>query len=302
LSDRKKILTQAAKHWSSVAQRDHSKPLINRWWLDKRIVSHINKKVCGEPLLGLSAGFHQRIGEKSPQGGFKHGISIGCGIGSKEFDLVRRGIVNKFDLFELSDIRVKQGKQRAKELGISDKINYYCLDGFLGGRSELYDIVYWNNSLHHMLDVDDAIQKSKSMLVQDGLFAMDDFVGPSRFQWTPTNIAYANNVRNILDKRFFELPQGAVATSIDKPTIEEMLQLDPTEAADSENILPSLNKHFDDLEITLTGGIIYHTALNDILSNFTELDSILLESLLILDDALTELNETHYSVAFAWKV
>ena len=303
MSQRKDILKKAARHWSSVSQRKQPPlPQRNRWWLHETIVRHINERVCGKPLLGLSAGFHQKLKNLAPDGGFSHGISIGCGNASKEFNLLIQGIVEKFDLYELSDVRVSQGEQRAKELGISDRVNFFCEDGFGKANRNKYDLFYWNNSLHHMLDVEDAIHKSKQMLIEGGMFAMDDFVGPSRFQWSEVNMKYVNRVRKILSDRFYDLQSGGkIESKVEIPTIERMIALDPTEAADSGNILPSLNKHFPDAEIILTGGCIYHSALNDVLVNFNDDDLILLESLLVLDDALIDKKESHYCVAFATK-
>jgi len=47
---------------------------------------------------------------------------------------------------------------------------------------EEIDFVHWNNALHHMLNFEKAVQWSYQILKVDGVFYMDDFVGPSRFQ------------------------------------------------------------------------------------------------------------------------
>lgn len=270
------------------------------------IIKHINRGVCGEAIEGAFAGFHRRLGQEAPEGGFARGISIGCGNGIKEMNLIRQGIVKKFDLYDLSEVRVKQGRLRAEELGISDNIHFHCQDGLETIENEKYDIVYWNNSLHHMLDVDEAILKSKQMLIAGGLFAMDDYIGPSRFQWTDSNLLYANKVRDILEDRHYVSQNKALINKITpevlRPTIESMIQIDPTEAADSSNIIPSLEYHFDNAEVKYTGGCIYHLALNDVLENFVEEDQTLLQSLLLLDDALADNGESHYAVAYARNV
>ena len=156
-----------------------------------------------------------------------------------------------------------------------------------------------------MLDVDEAIYKSKLMLVDGGILAMDDFTGPSRFQWTDANLFYANKVRELLGERYFisknERINNKITTEVVRPTIEAMIQIDPTEAADSSNIIPSLENHFPNAEIKYTGGCIYHLALNDVLENFIDEDQTLLESFLLLDDVLADKGESHYSVAFATK-
>ena len=81
-----------------------------------------------------------------------------------------------------------------------------------------------------------------------------------------------------------------------------MILNDPSEAADSERIIQSVKKYFPNAEITLTGGVIYHHALNDILQNFDEeKDKWVLNLFMIIDDLCTDLGETHYATALAIK-
>ena len=78
------------------------------------------------------------------------------------------------------------------------------------------------------------------------------------------------------------------------------MRRDPTEAADSANILPAIRDYFPMASLTLTGGVIYHLALNDVIANFTEADDLqLLQSLLVIDSALTSGNLTQYATAIA---
>jgi hypothetical protein len=79
-----------------------------------------------------------------------------------------------------------------------------------------------------------------------------------------------------------------------------MIAADPSEAADSERILPSVREIFPDASIIETGGVIYHLALNDVFANFDESeDHALLQVALLLDRALTAMGDNHYAVAIA---
>lgn len=81
-----------------------------------------------------------------------------------------------------------------------------------------------------------------------------------------------------------------------------MMETDPTEAADSARILGAVRTMFPDAEVIPTGWIIYHMALDDILSSFDEhLDAPLLQSLLLLNEILAVNGQTHYAVALAVK-
>jgi hypothetical protein len=80
--------------------------------------------------------------------------------------------------------------------------------------------------------------------------------------------------------------------------LDKLIEGDPTEAADSESIVPALINQFPALDLTLTGGVIYHAALADILHNIDE-ESPFLAQALALDDKYTSAGLVHYAVALA---
>lgn len=47
-----------------------------------------------------------------------------------------------------------------------------------------------------------------------------------------------------------------------------MIAMDPTEAVDSEQIVPRLSKHFEILEMRKYGGTLLHLLLNHVMVNF----------------------------------
>lgn len=118
--------------------------------------------------------------QERPQGWSK-GLSVACGEGRKEMSLVSAGIVEHFDLFEISAARVERGRALAEKKGIADKLTFHVCDAFSTDVGQ-YDIVYWNNALHHMLDTTEAVAWSHERLVRGGSFVMDDYVGRNRLQ------------------------------------------------------------------------------------------------------------------------
>jgi SAM-dependent methyltransferase len=273
-----------------------------RWWEDETTRRHINHLLIGEPLDGLHFGFHERIARLlgSP---VRRAISVGCGIGAKEWNLIQRGLIEHFDLYDVSEANIEHGKKHADQIDLGDKVTYHLADVFQAPISENYDLVYWNNALHHMPDVFDAMVWTKERLRPGGLFAMDDFVGPTRFQGTDENLRWANLVRANLSERYLQNPWEPgtlVSREVCRPTPEYVIALDPSEAADSERIVDAIERVFPHAEITPTGGALYHLALNDIFCNFTTQDDLaLLRQILLLDKLLAENGTTQYAVAFA---
>jgi SAM-dependent methyltransferase len=217
--------------------------------------------------------------------------------------LVVDGLVNEFHLFEISAERIRAGKEQASSLGISHRVHFYEVDALEVCRDKDFELVYWNNALHHMMDTDVAVSWSRDRLSPGGIFAMDDFIGPSRFQWTDRSLKIASNFRSSLPNDMLRSPHNVAnsePTVLVRPAIASMIQTDPSEAADSDNIIPAIRRYFPEATMTFTGGVIYHHALNNILANFDE-DSVELKIALVLDDAMSSFGENHYAVSFAQK-
>lgn len=297
--DRAQALDATARHWS----RPGAAAPRARWWMHPAILRHINALVCGQPLDGPWAGLEQRMRTLAPGGVFRRGISVGCGSASKELGLLQRGVVERFDLFELSPERVERARAAAQRLGVADRAAFHVRAPFdmdLGGQ---YDLVYWNNALHHMFDVRRALLWSRDRLRPGGRLVLDDYVGASRFQWPDAHLEIASRVRRALPERLLRDPadpERLCPVARQRPGLADMLATDPSEAADSDNILPALRQIFPDAEVLPTGGVIYNLALKDVLANFDDArDAELLQDLLARDAELAAQGQTQYACAFA---
>lgn len=216
---------------------------------------------------------------------------------------MRAGLVSHFDLYEISDARVQLGQELADRHGLANQITWHnCAVEFASGALDVeYDLVYWNNALHHMFDVDQAVQWSKRALRPDGYLYMNDYVGPNRMQWPDEALAIASRARELLPQRLLKRPtgEGYLGTSVKRRDPDKLAAGDPTECADSEDILPAIRRHFPAAWIKPTGGAIYHAALHNVIANFTDEDTPLLEMMLLLDDVCTMAGYTDYAVALA---
>jgi SAM-dependent methyltransferase len=231
---------------------------------------------------------------------------VGGGTGFKERNVIQSGLVQHFTLFELSSIAVEKGREQAAEAGLADQMTFRMEDGLAAEQREgVYDLVYWNNSLHHMFDVKAALEWSWRVLREGGVLLMDDFVGPTRMQWSDQLLAINTSVRQALPPHYLRnpfRPDQMLPTAVGRSTPAAIMAVDPSECADSVNILPELTRIFPESWVKKTGGGIYHLGLNDVLHNIVAAqDYDLLEKLLEIDDQCSEAGETHYAVAIAVK-
>ncbi|MCM1252426.1 MAG: class I SAM-dependent methyltransferase [Clostridium sp.] len=216
--------------------------------------------------------------------------------------LLENNLVQNFMCFEFSKERILEGERIAQKKGLQDRISFFNEDFFESEYANMsYDFIFWDNSLHHMMDTYEAIKKSYEVLKPGGIFFCNDFIGKNQFQWSDMELAIVNGIRATLDESVFQKSNGEIyAKIINRPSIEAMNASDPSEAADSESIIPAIEKIFLNPTIIPIGGLIYHLCLNGILSNIEE-DSDLLKHLLDMDDETIKMGLSQYAFILARK-
>jgi SAM-dependent methyltransferase len=277
-------LKAVSEHWS----RSDQGPTRTRWWQSPLVVSHINRTFCGKDVHGTDGGDIELLRRVADGRTFSRAVSVGCGNAHHEIQLLRSGVVENFDLFEITEARAEQARARADAMGVGDRAHVMTVDAFSRPVEPAYDLVYWKDALHHMFDARAAVRWSLDVLVPGGVFFMNEFVGPTLMQYSDRQLDLAERIRAALPERYLLNPHqegSPVPLRRARPDLERMKAIDPSECADSGNILPALRELFPDATVIPTGGIGYFLALNDILANFDEAgDAALLSAIMLADD------------------
>ena len=146
--------------------------------------------------------------------------------------------------------------------------------------------------LHHIENLDHAFDQIARALKPDGTLIINEYVGPNRFQYGDDVLAIINALlgalppylrRSMLDARTYETKE--------RPTVEEMIHNDPSEAVRSEELLPMLAARYEILDRRDLGGTVMQHLLYDIVGNFQFQDSLarsLLEIMLTFEAALVD--------------
>ena len=110
-----------------------------------------------------------------------------------------------------------------------------------------------------MLDTREAIAWSARCLAPGGVLYLDDYVGPSRFQYTDAQMKAFNEVLAALPRASLRAPAGRSGffpRKLERPGRQDVIKRDPSEAADSANIVPALLEHFPDADARpVSGGL-----------------------------------------------
>lgn len=225
-------------------------------------------------------------------------LSIGCGEGSHERNFAQYPIFSIIEGIDIASNQIREATKLAMnenlhniKYHVGDFINYPFL-------SEKFDVVLFNSSLHHFSNINTLLKSKVSpMLKKDGFLLVFEYVGPNRLQWTSLQLKNANSILKTIPLKYkYREGTNFVKSRIFRPGLLRMIMVDPSEAINSESILPSLHENFKVIEEKQLGGDILHILLKDIAHNFLKDDSETKELLNYLTEREDEyLNATRRS-------
>ena len=196
-------------------------------------------------------------------------VSLGCGFGALERGLAAEGIVTEIDAYDIAPAAIAEATRLAAAAGLPG-LRYHVVD-LDHGMDDLpreVDVVFAHSSVHHVEKLEALFAAVAKMLKPGGIFHLNEFVGPTRFQWTDAQMAGINAFLESLPPRLRRLPSGQPRPRQTRPSIADMIAADPSEAIRSAEIIPLLAQYFDILETRALGGALLHLGLADIAQNF----------------------------------
>jgi SAM-dependent methyltransferase len=262
-----------------------------RHWTELRQVQEvINRRVSGDPAVDPYLHFlRTRLDGRLP---VPAALTIGCGGGDLERGLCQYGFARRHDAIDVAPGSIERAISAAKEAGL-DQLRYRVGNGNeIRLEPDSYTVVFGVHSIHHLVELEHVFREVAGALGPNGLFFMNEFVGPTRFQWTDRQLEVVNGLlRTIPEELRASTVDGSVKREVRRPTVEEMLATDPSEAIRSGDIMGAAEAFFEILEVRPYGGTVLQLLLDDIAGNFARPDggtSRLLESLCEIEWALVE--------------
>ncbi|MGB0176689.1 MAG: class I SAM-dependent methyltransferase [Owenweeksia sp.] len=196
-------------------------------------------------------------------------LSIGCGSASHELYFAEHGPFELVHGVDLAPTLIEQARKKAEEKGLTNCL-FETRDFSELKVPESYDVVLFHQSLHHFKDFE-AIYKVfvLPVLKPDGYLVLNEFVGPTRLQWTRAQLKASRAVLKQMPEKYRQiLNTPFVKRNVSRPGVFRMLLSDPSESVNSEKLLPVTHEHFKVVEEKPLGGNILHLLLKDIAHNF----------------------------------
>jgi SAM-dependent methyltransferase len=254
--------------WSKKASaEDHDRRRFVSWMNHPVIEKHINRKISGD----AGKNWMDFVKAKYAQAPLSRGLSLGCGAGGLERHGLFLDICHHFDAYDVAPGAIAVAKNEAEKVGFASRVHYEARDlNAMELPEGAYDIAFACQSAHHFTAIEHIFGQVKRALKPGGLFILNEFVGPTRFQWTDRQLELVNSILRRLpaDYRRLVLSPETVRDDLARPTIEQMIAIDPSEAVRSGELVHLVETYFTLVERIDFGGTILQLLLQDIAGNF----------------------------------
>ncbi len=236
------------------------------WWDLEEVVRRWNRLITGDPALD----YQPYVARKYLLGvrGLK-AVSIGCGTGSKEVKWAATKKFSTIDGYDISPSRIQCARELRAESKWKDRLDFQIGDVHtLQFAPASFDVVIFDNSLHHCSPLGPVVHRVHRWLKEDGLLVLNEYVGPDRFQWTDEQTEITNSLLRLLPERFRMMKDGRLKTRMTRFGSLAIRMNDPSEAAESSSMLRLVQEWFKISELKPYGGTILANLLKDIAHNF----------------------------------
>ena len=163
-------------------------------------------------------------------------------------------------------------------------------------------MVFGISSIHHVAQLEHLFREVLLSLKPGGYFVLDEFIGPSQFQWPDEQVAIINEQLEKLPEEFKYAINNSdlVKACVGRPSLEHMNAYDPSEAIRSGEIMGLLPWYFDVIDVKGYGGTLLHLLLDEIAGHFLPNDPRAMEylfSFFELEDQLIESGKFQHDFA-----
>jgi len=195
---------------------------------------------------------------------------IGCSeMGRPEVAFNESEMFSEIVVMDIAKGLLEQQQEKARAENLSNLIyqpndfNDFIL------KEDEFDFIYAAGTIHHVKNLEHFFSQLQKGLKKDGIMVMREYVGPDYLQYTDLQLTIVNFLLNLLPDELKLLQNQKDIKSIEhRISKETLMQLDPSEAVRSGDIINVMKDYFEVIEFHKTGGSILHPLLNGIAGNF----------------------------------
>lgn len=260
------------------------------WTHLPEVKARIAEAVSGDAAVAPLRWFFQRVAAERPLP-LGRVLVLACGEGHVEREAVGAGWAASAVALDLSGRVLARAREAAQAQGLA--IDYHQADmnqlpvGAPGFEPGSFDAVLGVAAVHHCSALERLYSDVATLLAPGGWFFLDEYVGPDRFQWSEAHMRHLNALLELLPPRLRTTLDGRLKAHARRPTPQEVIAVDASEAVRSSELLPLLPRHFDVLAWRPYGGTLLHVLLSNIAQNFLgEAEAPYLSALMAAEEEL----------------
>jgi SAM-dependent methyltransferase len=173
---------------------------------------------------------------------FEHGLTLGCGVGRRERELVQNGVCQAFHGIDISENAIATAREIAKEQNLP--LTYEVADlNFVKLPEKTFDLVVAQTCLHHILFLERVAEQVWGSLRSNGYLWIHDFIGETQGQYDSKRLAIMNQLLAVLPEKFRKNKMtGQLVTEIKRPEPGHLSS--PFESIRSSEIVPVFQRWF----------------------------------------------------------
>ena len=261
-----------AEHWGEEArEKAEGDEWRGLYWQSHVLTArHINRAISGDPDVSWLPFTKQRFFRRPAD----LALSLGCGYGIVERVGLELDIARRFEAYDIAPEAVAVAQKEAEKAGVADRVSYAAADlNAIELEPGRYGAVFGAQSLHHIEALEHLLDQVRDSLTPDGLFVVNEYVGPARFQFADELLPLMNGLLQALpESHRRSLKDGTVRTEASRPSAKEVQDVDPSESIRSDEIMGLIEERFEIVHRADFGGTLLQFVLSDIAGNFDPAD------------------------------
>jgi SAM-dependent methyltransferase len=247
-------------HWNEVERRARTGD--RQFWLNHpRVAYHYQQKALVDGLI-WQQWVLDRLGRPAHRA-----LELGCGDGTLLAQLAAQRVFEKGFGLDLDESRFYANQEDSRIRFIAGDVNTLQFE------KNYYDLIYACQSFHHFEALENIMEQVYYALKPKGLFVLDEFVGPSRFQWTDEQLAFTSYALGLMPKHLRIYANGIEKRAEGRSPVEEVVRVCPSEAIRSSEIPTIFRSRFHVLHERNLGGTMQHLLYSGIVQNFPDHDA-----------------------------
>lgn len=248
-----------------------SQPVVEGDPIDYTQHQFLYQRAVARPQTGSLDGYNlDEVGRRFLTPPVARMLALGSGMAFTEEHLLRQDYARHIVAYEMSPTAVEKAKARFAEAGLSDRIELRAADVLEDNLpSGAFDAVFVQAAIHHFDRIEEMFALMHRVLRPGGLIVYDEYIGPDHHLYDEAVLRVMDEINACLEPRFrWDVLAKQTREIVPRPSLEWMLQHDPSEGVHASRILPLTYQWFDVLHRADYGGTIMRPFFTGILPNF----------------------------------